>query len=280
MLEIIKDTYQSLFSKLTLTIWAIATVGTVLAGPFGTFDSMSLLGRVIYWPMVTSTSLFFGYLAYALTRVFIRDDGSLLFSGVAGILGTLFVASNIGLLSALISTERVSRVEYMHLMGWVGFVFFSIILGRFMFQKTISSHLSKYAPEPIIVGNLKTQVGETSHPRILDRLPKAEHGKILRLSANDHFVHIVTEAGEHPVRMRLRDAISEMDGIEGSLVHRSHWVAHDTIHQQDKDQGKVQVILKNGDRVPVSRNYRDVLDRLNVPLNQSGEEEPYAATVQ
>lgn len=280
MLEIIKDTYRSLFSKLTLTIWAIATAGAILAGPFGTFDTMPLVSRVIFWPMVTSTSMFFGYLAYAFTRVFIRNDGSLLFSVVAGILGTFLVASNISLLSVLISTERITSVEYLRLLGWVGFVFFSIILGRFMFHKTISSHLSKHVPEPIIVGNLKTQVGETSQPRILARLPKAEHGKILRLSANDHFVHIVTEAGEHPVRMRLRDAISEMDGIEGSLVHRSHWVAHDTIHKQDKYQGKVLVILKNGDRVPVSRNYRDVLERLNVPLNQSGEEEPYAATVQ
>lgn len=280
MIEILKDTYKSLFSKLTVSIWAIATVGTVLAGPFGTFNSMTLSARVLYWPLVTTTSILLGYLAYALTRFLIRNGEPVVSSVIAGVLGTVFVATDVYLLNKFISTGRATDVIYLHLLGWVAFVFFSVILGRLMFQRAISAHLSKGTEEAAQADSDVVKAQDDPMPRILERLPKAEHGTVVRLSANDHFVHIVTDAGEHPVRMRLRDAIAEVDGIEGSLVHRSHWVAHNAITQQDKGQGKVQVVLKNGDRIPVSRNYRSVLDGLNVPAHQSGEAEQSSASVQ
>lgn len=280
MIDILKDTYKSLFSKLTIAIWAIATVGAVLAGPFGTFYSMSLSARILYWPLVTTSSILLGYLAYALTRFLMRSGESGASSLVAGVLGTVFVTTDVYLLNKLVSTGRATDVVYLHLLGWVAFVFFSVILGRMMFLKAIAAHMTKSAPQMSPAEGLMKGSQDEALPRILDRLPRANHGAVVRLSANDHFVHIVTDAGEHPIRMRLRDAIAEMDGIEGSLVHRSHWVAHEAITQQDKGQGKVQVVLKNGDRIPVSRNYRSVLDGLNVPANQGAEAEQSSASVQ
>lgn len=265
MIEILKDTYASLFSKLTLSIWLIASLGTVLAGPFGTFDSMSFGMRALYWPLVTTSSILLGYLAYAITRMMVGKTEDLKSHVIAGALGTLFIATDVFMLSQLVSPDRDVGEPYLHFLGWVGFVFLAVILGRVMFLKAISSEISEQILPTIKIEPHNPLPEAVDGPRILDRLPKTEHGMVMRLSANDHFVHIVTEAGEHPVRMRLRDAISEMDGIAGSLLHRSHWVAHEAITQQDKAEGKVQIVLKNGDRIPVSRNYRSVVDDLNVP---------------
>lgn len=280
MIDIIKETYASLFSTLTLSIWGIATAGAVIAGPFGTFDSMDLTLRLVYWPLVTTSSVVLGYLAHAVTRILIGTEHSPMGRILVCLLGTLFIATDVYLLHTLVLAEKGTAVSYSDLLIWVGFVFCSAVLGRMMFTKAISSEQQLSDASTLNFGDVKCRSEHTPTARIISRLPKGQHGLVMRLSANDHFVHIVTQEGEHPVRMRLRDAIAEVDGVEGSLVHRSHWVAHAAIEGQDRGQGKVQIVLSNGDRVPVSRNYRSVLDHLSVPDHQTGARGQSSVSVQ
>lgn len=89
-----------------------------------------------------------------------------------------------------------------------------------------------------------------------ERLPfKFRHAELYALSAEDHYLRVHTSAGETLVLMRLYDAIGELDGIEGSQVHRSWWVARDAVADVTRDDGRVTLRLKTGATAPVSRGY-------------------------
>ncbi|ESQ85564.1 hypothetical protein ABAC460_23495 [Asticcacaulis sp. AC460] len=88
---------------------------------------------------------------------------------------------------------------------------------------------------------------------------KYRHADILALSAEDHYLRVHTSAGETLILMRLYDAIRELDGIEGSQIHRSWWVAKEAVADVRKSDGKMSLVLKNGLPAPVSRSYAKAL---------------------
>jgi hypothetical protein len=94
---------------------------------------------------------------------------------------------------------------------------------------------------------------------ILDRIPSDLRADLIRLSARDHFVEIVTTLGKREVRMRLKDAVREIGDTKGHLVHRSHWVAENAIDGSNTQGGKVTLRLINGDEIPVSRAHHKIL---------------------
>ncbi|ESQ85749.1 hypothetical protein AEAC466_00830 [Asticcacaulis sp. AC466] len=93
-----------------------------------------------------------------------------------------------------------------------------------------------------------------------ERLPfKHRHADIFALAAEDHYLRVHTSAGETLILMRLYDAIRELDGIEGSQVHRSWWVAKDAIADVIRSDGRISFSLKGGLSAPVSRSYQKAL---------------------
>ena len=268
MIETFKETYKTLFSKLTLSIWVVVTLLAVLSGPFGTFEEMTSSQLAIYWTSVTTSSIFLGYLAYALTRCVLGFEETTLSRMMTGTLGTFFIATDVYALSHWVY-GFAEGPSYLSLLGWVGFVFFSVLLGRFMFAQAVEKNAQENRPSPIqivVPAPTKTQ----AEPRLFQRLPSGAHDRVYRLSANDHFVHVRTKTGEHKIRMRLRDAIMEMDGVDGVCVHRSHWVPLDVMVSVRKASGKISVVLTNGEVVPVSRKYRENVDAQNLPECTSG----------
>ncbi|MCF6304772.1 MAG: LytTR family transcriptional regulator DNA-binding domain-containing protein [Rhodobacteraceae bacterium] len=77
-------------------------------------------------------------------------------------------------------------------------------------------------------------------------------GEILVLTAQDHYVEITSTNGKKLVRMRMREAIAQMQDQDGLSVHRSYWVAKDAIQSLQKSEGKHFLLLINGDEIPVS----------------------------
>ena len=88
---------------------------------------------------------------------------------------------------------------------------------------------------------------------------KYRQAEILALAAEDHYLRVHTSAGETLILMRLYDAIRELEGIEGSQIHRSWWVAKDAVADIMRGDGKVDLVLKGGLRAPVSRRYQKAL---------------------
>ena len=89
--------------------------------------------------------------------------------------------------------------------------------------------------------------------RFLDRLPPELGTELLALEMEDHYVRAHTALGSDLVLLRLRDAIAELEGIEGMQVHRSWWVARHAVADVKRDGRNVRLLLENDLEAPVSR---------------------------
>lgn len=104
------------------------------------------------------------------------------------------------------------------------------------------------------------EVGQSSQPRLFQRLEGIGDAEVLRLSAEDHYTVVVLSNGStQRILLRLSDGIAEMDGVEGYVTHRSHWVAASAVAGTRREKGRVFLSLTNGDEVPVSRGYQSAL---------------------
>ena len=119
----------------------------------------------------------------------------------------------------------------------------------------LQSHVHPVAPVEAPV-EAATTPGEALRARLDFKYRQAA---IFALSAEDHYLRVHTSAGETLILMRLYDAIRELDGIEGSQIHRSWWVAKDAVADVARGDGKVDLVLKSGLRAPVSRRYQKAL---------------------
>jgi hypothetical protein len=102
--------------------------------------------------------------------------------------------------------------------------------------------------------------GAPAPAKFLERLPlKLRGGEVWAVEAEDHYLRLHTSKGQDLILMRLADAVAELDGIEGAQVHRSWWVARDSIAEAERGDGRATLTLKDGAQVPVSRTYARVL---------------------
>lgn len=90
-------------------------------------------------------------------------------------------------------------------------------------------------------------------PSFLDRLPSRLGGDLLCLQMEDHYVRAHTTRGSDLILIPLKQAIAELDGVDGLQVHRSWWVARSAIARVAADGRNLALRLTNGLEVPVSR---------------------------
>ncbi len=102
-------------------------------------------------------------------------------------------------------------------------------------------------------------VGEPP-PKFLSRLPARLAGADLwAVEAEDHYLRLHTSLGQDLILMRLGDAITELEGIEGARTHRSWWVAKGAILGAERSDGRATLTLPDGAQAPVSRAYAKAL---------------------
>jgi hypothetical protein len=87
-------------------------------------------------------------------------------------------------------------------------------------------------------------------------LPIPQGGRLLALSAEDHYLRVHSDQGNVLILRRLADAIAELPVDAGRQVHRSHWVAQTAVQGVERNGARLVVVLTNGLRIPVSRTYR------------------------
>jgi LytTr DNA-binding domain len=97
-------------------------------------------------------------------------------------------------------------------------------------------------------------IGSPNAPALLLRIPARLGKTILCLEMEDHYLRIHTTLGDTMIHLRMADAITELDGIEGMLVHRSWWVAREAITGWNRDGKTLLLQLSNGKSVPVARD--------------------------
>lgn len=92
--------------------------------------------------------------------------------------------------------------------------------------------------------------------RFLSRLPAGLVGDLVCIRMEDHYLRVTTRNGEALILMRMRDALGELTDYPGLQVHRSWWVATDAIVRLARDGRRLEVVLTNGARAPVSSTHR------------------------
>jgi hypothetical protein len=96
--------------------------------------------------------------------------------------------------------------------------------------------------------------------RFLDRLPFKLRGSVIRaVQSEDHYLRIHTDRGSDLILMRLSDALTELEGLEGAQTHRSWWVAKDAVRGVSRGDGRATLTLEGGLEAPVSRRYARAL---------------------
>lgn len=249
MIETIKSAFISAMKPFNVALWIILAVVLSVAGPFGTFESMTFGGRLVYWGVVVVVSAMLGYHAAHISRYVLPRGQPLLRDLIAtALMAGTFGPFNLFLTHAMLTPTADPGPGLFEMMGYVAAITLAILTGRRLIP---GMEELNYLPR----GH------DSNRPRLLRRLPPAEQSRVLRLSSQGHFVDVTTDHGVTRLRMRLTDAIDEMDGVSGYSTHRSHWVAESAIRGICRDEGKPHLKLSNGDSVPVSRKYQSELEK-------------------
>jgi hypothetical protein len=112
----------------------------------------------------------------------------------------------------------------------------------------------------VLVDRRSETAASPTPAKFLERLPlKLRGAEVWAVEAEDHYLRLHTSKGQDLILMRLADAVSELDGIEGAQVHRSWWVARDAIADAKRGDGRATLTLKDGAEAPVSRTYARLL---------------------
>ena len=91
-------------------------------------------------------------------------------------------------------------------------------------------------------------------PDFMTLVPPQDRGSLVMLKAELHYLQVVTDRGSALILYNLTDAIAQLPSGLGLSVHRSYWVAHDAIERLEKRGRQGELLLRNGQQVPVSRN--------------------------
>lgn len=272
MQQILQRFRGTFLSAINLNLMVLAWIIFVTADPFDVTPKLTGLRSLGYWAVTvvySSALLCFLVVAY--------DEGH---ASVPRWLRRVFAALAYGGFS--VSFGRLVFVSFAaepEKFGWPQFQHYAfgtaIGMAVFMVVDVFRFALKRNIQEPSeVVAEAVSDMTPAPEPepdekpdgfreiRLLKRVPPELHGALIRICAQDHFVQTYTDKGMHSIRMRFRDALAELPGDLGVLVHRSHWVAADQIDTTFKKDRKLFVRLKDGSEAPVSRNGEVALSKL------------------
>lgn len=219
-----------------------------LTGPFGTAISYDIWVRFVYWTLIVfGTVLPVHFVLTAFDQYASRRS--------LGHITWTIIACLSAAIPATIVVHLVSRA--------FGSSFELMAVGELYLQSALVVlavnmivHLVSDTPRP--------PTTENGSVPLMNRLPGAFRGTLIRLTAQDHYVEVVTDRGRALVAMRLCDAIAEAAPVAGSQVHRSHWVARDAVIGRSRADRATLLRLVDGSKIPVGRTFRDAAKRAGV----------------
>ena len=258
--------------------WYLVMVALlVYLGPFGTWASLTVSERVLFWTTTVGANWLAGYIVFTATIREFRTRQWPVSVGlvVAALVTALPGTATVWLVVAIYLDYRPSdvfgviglytQVFVLHLM--IGSLVHHLI-ERALWPRGSGAEGTPQLPDPRVdppwpeesanAVSLDTQ--EPEEAALLARLSARSRAELLHLRMQDHYVEVHTAAGSELLLLRFRDALREVENVNGLQVHRSHWVARDAVAGVERrGGGRVILRLVNGSRVPVSRSFAPVL---------------------
>lgn len=145
-----------------------------------------------------------------------------------------------------------------------------IVLPRLLLQSAAAAPVQEVAPQasesdsrqvPAPATDPATDRGTppATAPAFLERFDPPIEGQLWAVQAQEHYVRVITSGGAYVTLYRFGDALRELDGLSGLQVHRSFWVAEHGVEAIRSDKHGTRIVLRNGERVPVSARHLDVV---------------------
>ena len=246
----------------TLREWVIEiavmlAIGVVLAalGPFGSFTLGSFADRLLYW----SPAALLGYaivrpttlLAVSVARRLILPEIPSAGAGIllAAIPGTYAIAY----LGGYRPSSGLHFQELFQLYLNVALIGIIVMLVFLMIERRT---LSAVLPErsEIVSSPHPSNVHPEAGAPFLQRLPAAWRDSLIALEMEDHYVRAHGPGMSALILLRMRDAERELAGHDGIRVHRSWWVARNSVRQVVRNGRNVSLQLEGGLEAPVARD--------------------------
>lgn len=247
--------------QVVIDLAVMTGIGILLAliGPLGSFAAPFWL-RLVYWLGLAWA----GYACY-------RPIGAL----VSRLGANLDLPQwSLWLLACLVATVPMTVVVWLvealpppleppSVQGWITTYGYVLAIGAvitmvfYLIQsKEVQAAAGPAAPAPAPQPQSPPPV---HRPRLLDRLPPALGTDLVALEMEDHYLRVHTTFGSDLILLRMRDAVAELDGLDGAQVHRSWWVSRGAVERTERDGRNLRLVLQGGLVAPVARNMVPVL---------------------
>lgn len=235
-----------------LIVAVVAGAFLAFSGAFGS-GGTPLGQRLIYWIAMLVLGGLWGHVCGALVTRFIDADArpwataAVLTAVITGPLTLgVWVATGLFFYQRLLPIGVLVNFLPAVLLITALLSVLNIFLGR---ERPVETHASAPGAAPA---------------RFLERLPpKLRGARLIAVQAEDHYLRLHTDAGSDLILMRLADALSELEGLEGAQTHRSWWVARDAVASVARGDGRAALTLNSGPSneliAPVSRRYARAL---------------------
>jgi hypothetical protein len=241
----------------TLRDWArnlgiAATVGVFLSfvGAMNTGE-LPMMTRLIYWvPLMLAGGVLGHGMALLVAKIPMARVNLWIFGAI------------LSLALALPATFAVWGYTSWVLGAWMPLQNLPMLFGSVLVMCCAMTALMIVVSRPGRVTHAPAPGAPASAVRFMERLPaKLKGAAIYAVSSEDHYLRLHTSKGADLILMRLADAISELEGLEGAQTHRSWWVAREAVESTRRDGERVTLLLKGGAEAPVSRpNVRALRD--------------------
>lgn len=251
------------FSPRVILLWLSVSVLVGYVGPFGTFDALPTLTRLVYWTFVLG-----GAIPVAkVCRRSLRPCLGKMERWPRGLVVSLALATIYAPAVAIFNETVID--QFWELDMPLGALWIAVYL-----SSLVESVTWRVFIDPVARGAEATRSVMDAQPcRLINRIEPDRRGEILSLSVRDHYVEVTTDRGQVSLLMRFADALDELAGAPGLRVHRSHWIAVSAITAIDRMAGRLFVCLSDGRSLPVSRSYQDAVLALGLPLREGNGKE-------
>lgn len=256
--------------KIIIDLSIMTVIGIFLAvlGPFGTI-SQPLGLRLLSWLGFA----YLGYVIYSPMGYFVERMASTLDLPRAPLWLFAVVVATVPMTAAVWSMgfvpdpvpmptldQAMTSYFYVFVVGGAVTAFFYLIEQR---GKTEPNVVAQMAKTDVQSGEkddeAKTGQMRPDEASFLSRLPASLGTSLIALEMEDHYVRAHTALGNDLVLMRMRDAVAELDAIDGMQIHRSWWVARGAVEDVQREGRNVRLVLAGGLIAPVSRANVSVL---------------------
>ncbi len=242
--------------RVLVDLTVMTVIGLVLAvvGPFGTY-ALPLAARIVGWLAMC----WLGYAIYRPMGFFVNRLYAALALPRPALWAAACVVATVPMATMLYLLDRLPAPPAWPTLELAAGYYINVLViggGITAIMQLLGRNRGAANEAPAAAAKaVPVSIPEPEPPAapFLDRLPPALGTDLLALEMEDHYVRAHTAAGSDLVLMRMRDAVAELDGLDGAQVHRSWWVARDAVEGTRRNGRNLRLRLAGGLEAPVAR---------------------------